>query len=65
MKLFKSKYRNRIESKIKDLRAEIQLIEAEKAKIKQTLNPAEYCRLLVKEGNLSQDIGLLNSFLSN
>jgi uncharacterized protein (DUF342 family) len=61
--LFKSKYRTRIDRKLADLEAEIEQIKAGKAKIKKTLNPSEYCKLIVAEGNVMDKILLLKSLL--
>lgn len=63
MKLFKSKYRKRIENKIKELTKEVSKMEVARNPYKQTLQPADYCHYSVIISDLNKQIELLKSLL--
>jgi hypothetical protein len=61
MKLFKSKYRNRIEDKIRFLETEHTLVIYEKQDTNQIRSTHDYCKLVIKEHDLNDKIELLKS----
>lgn len=63
--IFKSKLRKRIESERAKLISERLKIVDEKKQLKQTLKPAEYCKLDILEFNLTEDINLLTRMLND
>ncbi len=65
MKLFKSKLRKRIEFRIEMLNDSITALrhEIEVRKIKQTLNPAGYSKIIVNIKDCEEDIELLKALL--
>jgi len=65
MILFKSATRRRAEDKRVKLVNELLKIEDEKSKIKQALQPEQYFKLLLRAGNISHDIKLINEILNH
>lgn len=63
MNLFKSKYKARIEAKIKALAIECASVMYEKSGTNQIRNTTDYCRLSIKEDDLNDKIKLLESLL--
>jgi len=63
MKLFKSKYRKRIEAKIKNLAIECASVMYKKQGTSQIRSTREYCQLELKEAELNEKIKLLKSLL--
>jgi hypothetical protein len=61
--IFKSALRRRIEAKRVELTKEMLRLEDEKRAIKQTLNPAEYAKLFVKQCEIKDKIKLLTELL--
>ena len=63
MRLFKSKYRTRIEAKIVELEKEIEVIKSKQYEIRLSLNAPLYCHYSVEIGNLEKQIKLLKNLL--
>lgn len=63
MRLLISKYRIRITSKIAELEHQRKELEADKARIKQTLEPKGYCAIICRIAELQDRIELLKSLL--
>jgi len=63
MRLFKSKLRKRIEDAIRELQKEIADIKEEKSRMKQTMKPSEYCKLIIRQGEMQSKINVLKSVL--
>lgn len=60
---FKSKYYFRIIDRIAELENDRFALESEKARLKQTLQPKEYCALSCKITDMNKLIKLLRSLL--
>jgi hypothetical protein len=65
MNLFKSKTYRNAERERNRLLKELMAVRDEKSKTKQTLNPAEYCGLIVKEARIERDLDLVNKILNS
>ena len=61
--IIKTPLRRRTERKILELMNERLAINTQKQKFPQTLNPAEYCKLAVRDGDLKDKITLLETLL--
>jgi len=61
--LFKSRLRKRIEAKIKSLAIECASTMYRKEGTNQVRDTTEYCKLVLKEASLNDDIKLLESLL--
>jgi len=63
MELFKSKYKRRIEAKIKYLAYENAKIMIAKQNTNQIRNTTDYCKLVIAESDFQKQIDLLKSLL--
>jgi hypothetical protein len=63
MRLLISKYYLRITSRITELEHQRKELEADKARIKQTLEPKGYCAIICRIAELQDRIELLKSLL--